>query len=246
MSEAKSTKFSFISEGLTLVGNLVVPENAKPTGVLFLHGGGVGSKERYGELQAILEENSYPSFSFDFRGVGESKGVYEESTLNKRLTDAVSAYDFFNQHVDSIVVVGTSMGAHVAVMLSVRRQTSGLILLYGAAYAKEADDKPFNKELTKILRKKDSWKSSSVFPILKQTLQPVLVTYGKSDTVVPKEIQQAYKEVLKPTDTFIELPHASHIILNATNKEEELEKQKVFQKIMEFLDTMSGTSKLIS
>lgn len=238
MNQPKNERVVFLSEGLELVGNLVIPNQEKAAGVLFLHGGGVGSKDRYQELQDLLYLQGYPSLAFDFRGVGESQGIFEESTLEKRLADAIAAYDLFTKHVKKIVVVGTSMGAHIAVRLTQERNVSGLILLYGAAYSQMAEDKPFTQELTQVLRKKDSWKSSLVFPILQDYPSPVLVMYGKKDTVIPKVVQQAYKQALKQSDTFIELSHAGHIILKAETENEEEDKREVFKEINMLLNKL--------
>lgn len=231
-------KISFESDGLKLIGNLHTHDGSGSVGVLFLHGGGIGSKERYKDIQIRLDKNYQNTLSFDFRGVGESEGVFEESTLNGRLNDAMAAYDFLAQYVDRVVILGTSMGAYVAIKLSEMRDVSGLILLYGAAYSAEADDKLFNSELSKVLREKDSWKSSPAFSILRKFIYPVLVMYGGRDMVIPKAVQQSFEECLKKSDQFIVLEDASHIMLKATNKKEAEEKKIILHKIDEFLENV--------
>lgn len=226
-------RIEFGSDNLELVANLF--PSKKNVGLLCLHGGGVGSKERYLELQEFLQGRGFPSFAFDFRGVGESEGAFEESTLNKRLTDAVAAFDYFAGQLRHIVVLGTSMGAHIATNLSTKRKTAGLILLYGAAYAQEAENKSFTEELSQVLRRKDLWKNSPVFPILEKYKEPVLIAYGKEDDVVPQDIQERFRDSLKATDIFELLPQSGHIILKATTPGQESDKRFLFDKILDFL-----------
>lgn len=61
-----------------------------------------------------MAQNGYVSFSFDTRGVGGSSGRFEEGSLKNRLTDAQAAYDKLSKFVDNIIVIGRSMGGHVA------------------------------------------------------------------------------------------------------------------------------------
>src|SRR5258708_3018073 len=145
-------KITFTSDNQSLSGKLIIPKVHKNTGVLILHGGGKSNKERFLKLQEFLVINDYTSLPFNFRGVGESTGKYEEGSLINRLHDAESAYDELSKYVDQIILIGCSMGGHVATMLTETRDIHKLILLYMATYAKEAEDKPLNEEFTEILR----------------------------------------------------------------------------------------------
>lgn len=212
-----------------LAGNLFIPNKNVRKGLLFLHGGGTSTKERFAYLQEELAEHGYASFAIDFRGCGESEGSFKDGSLQHRLDDAEAAYDYFQQYVDSITVVGSSMGGHVASRLIQTKKADKLILLYPAAYALEAEDKPLNDTFTKVLREEGSWKNSPIFPALMQYDNPVLIIYGENDTVVPKEVQEKYREIAKIKGKSVILPNAPHLILTRS-------KEQTFHEILTFLN----------
>lgn len=224
-------KISFISEDNILIGNLYGSNNK--VGALILHGGGKAAKERFRELQEYLSNHGFTSLAFDFRGVGESQGTFEDGSLINRLKDAEAAFDEFKKYTKKIVVIGCSMGGHIAARLTVTRDVSGLILLYSAAYSQEAEDKPLNEEFTKILRKEDSWQNSPAFSAVKNYKGNVLVMYGENDTVIPKEVQNTYKETTKDKGRFVILPHASHLFLSPDTLDQE-SKHQAFTEILSF------------
>lgn len=234
-------KVFFRSGKIRIAGNKYKPESQNNVGVLFLHGGGESNKERYKAIQTMLYENDFTSLSFDFRGVGESEGILAESTLEERLEDASNAYAFLSQYVGEIVVVGTSMGAHVAARLASLKPTSGLIFLYGAAYASEAENKKFNSEFTITLHKEGSWKTSPVFTILSEYQNPIFIAYGENDKIIPPEIQAKYHQSLKPVDTFLKLSNASHVLLNAQDRYEEEARDELFSKLLHFLKNIKSS-----
>lgn len=232
-------KIHFQSSTYTLVGNISIPvKYQKKVGVLILHGAGTATKERFLELQAVIAQEGYPSMAFDFRGVGESGGIFAESSLSQRLEDAMNAFDVFSKYVEQVVILGTSMGAHVATRLTENREAAGLILLYGAAYAQEAEDKLFDESFTAILRRTDSWKTSPAFPALENFNAPSLVIYGQKDLVIPFGVQQEYKRRMQDVQNFIELPNAQHLIFSPKTNLEEDDKVRAIESIIRFLNSL--------
>ena len=55
--------------------------------------------ERYQELQQFLATNGFISLSFDFRGVGQSEGIFIDGTLDNRLQDAKKAYEELQKYI---------------------------------------------------------------------------------------------------------------------------------------------------
>lgn len=230
-------KLIFTSDKHSLVGNLFHDTNNQ-TGLLFLHGGGKATKERYTDLQEYLLQSNYSSFAIDFHGVGESEGTFENSTLEQRLRDGQEAYQEFRKYVPNIIIVGCSMGGHIAARLTELIDASGLILLYAAAYGKEAEDKLLNQTFTDVLRKENSWQDSPALLAVKNYTKSTLVMYGEHDTIVQKEVQNAYKAVLNKKGKFVTLPHASHLFLSPTNQKEEIAKHQAYQEITDFLSAL--------
>ena len=153
----KSKKIKFISDGIELSGVLtyIIGERKSP-GVLFIHGGGKSSKERFARWQNNLIKLGINSLAFDLRGDGESKGEFVDSSLNNRLIDSVNALNFFLSTglIDKkrVAVIGSSMGAYIAIKLSkAKKGIKALILVSPAAYAEEAESKKMNALFTKVI-----------------------------------------------------------------------------------------------
>jgi uncharacterized protein len=69
------TRFTFPSEGETLVGNLFLPQGAKPAGVVVAVGPLTSVKEQAtGAYARALAERGYAALAFDYRYFGESDG----------------------------------------------------------------------------------------------------------------------------------------------------------------------------
>lgn len=206
------SKIQILSGDIKLYGNIAVPKNHKNIGVLIFHGGGQIDADIYKNRQQFFADNGYASLAFNFRGVGQSAGVMAESTLTDRVTDAVAAYDMLAKHVDNIIVMGASMGGYVAIKLTELCNVAGLILIGSAAYAREAENTPFNHEFTSILHTWGSWTNSHSYELVQNYTEPILLVYGAEDKIIPSDIQEKYRSLLKSTDTYLEVAGAPHTI----------------------------------
>ena len=88
-------KVWFRSSDRKLVGNLLTPDSDKKLPmVIFRHGGGKKKmKERYEGWQKYLGEKGIGSLAFDFTGVGESEGSFEDGSLKQRMKDGMAAFE---------------------------------------------------------------------------------------------------------------------------------------------------------
>jgi fermentation-respiration switch protein FrsA (DUF1100 family) len=76
MESATKTRFTFQSEGETLLGNLFLPERAEPAGVVVAVGPLTSVKEQApGTYARALSERGYAALAFDYRYFGESGGL---------------------------------------------------------------------------------------------------------------------------------------------------------------------------
>ncbi len=76
MESATKTRFTFQSEGETLLGNLFLPERAKPAGVVVAVGPLTSVKEQAtGTYAQAMAERGYAALAFDYRYFGESGGL---------------------------------------------------------------------------------------------------------------------------------------------------------------------------
>jgi uncharacterized protein len=75
METATKTRFTFKSDGETLVGNLFLPEGAAPAGVVVAVGPLTSVKEQAsGTYAQAMAERGYAGLAFDYRYFGESGG----------------------------------------------------------------------------------------------------------------------------------------------------------------------------
>jgi hypothetical protein len=74
--ETTKTRFEFMSEGDTLVGNLFLPEVSKPAGVVVAVGPLTSVKEQAaGTYARAMAERGYAALAFDYRYFGETSGA---------------------------------------------------------------------------------------------------------------------------------------------------------------------------
>jgi len=115
--------------------------------IIMLHGfpgghkGGCG--DLFGEMEYRFEGLGYPSVRFDFRGCGESDGLEENFCLETALED-LNAVCQWAQHEAghrSLVFMGESCGATIAVLGFQPKTVVGMILLWPALKLKETSFK---------------------------------------------------------------------------------------------------------
>lgn len=182
--------FSFQHEGLRIFGTRRTVGKSKPT-VLSLHGAGSSTRMRSSYLLTELADRGHSSVTLDFSGHGESEGSLSESSLELRLHQAIAACEYVGADVK--VIIGSSMGAHVAATLIPHMGPQGLILFCPAAYAMEAQSVPFNEEFTEILRTPGSFKNSMAFRSVMGFSGQVRIFIGTDDQVIPEEVIEAYE-----------------------------------------------------
>ena len=121
------------NEGLKLFGMLHRPiicqSGKKVPCVVILHGLGGNKIGRFrinARLATALAENGIAAFRFDFRGCGDSEGLFSQVSFSSMTQDALTALSYVSNHpsIDpaSIAILGKSFGGAVAV------QTAGLFL----------------------------------------------------------------------------------------------------------------------
>lgn len=143
--------------------------------ILYSH----GNAEDLGEISPILAELrnlGFAVFAYDYRGYGTSEGNPSEKTAYK---DIDAAYDYLTQKLgvspEKIILYGRSVGGGPSVDLASRQPVGGLIL--------ENTFVSTFRVVTQI----------TLFPFdkfnniekIKKVRSPVLVMYGKADTVIP-------------------------------------------------------------
>jgi uncharacterized protein len=139
--------FFFVANGQRLAATRITAADGPEPGILGLHGlGPTATRHRLRYLLDPLAAHGYGAVTFDFSGNGDSTGVLAESSLRGRLRETRAAAAHVGQ---APVVIGTSMGAHLAAATVAELRPRGLVLFCPAAYPADAADQRFDGSLAR-------------------------------------------------------------------------------------------------
>lgn len=201
---------------------------------VFLHGAGIGRKERIESIADGLIAADISILSFDFSGHGESSGTLSSSSLKKRLEEAKAVVSKY-ANLDNLTVAGASMGAYIAIKLLVYFKISNLILFYPAIYTKEVFDIQFNSYFSESIRKPESWRNSDAYSLLNNFTGNLLIVIGQKDDIIPFEVinlldnnsaNATHKEIIR-------IPDSPHILLEWIKDKPEIKKY-IIEKIVNY------------
>ncbi|MBI4607682.1 MAG: alpha/beta fold hydrolase [Candidatus Rokubacteria bacterium] len=113
---------------------LHLPERTPAPCVVACHGLGASKdSEKYLLLGREFPGAGLVLARFDFRGCGESDGVYSESTIGTRVRDAEGVLEFLVGHPElngRFGLLGSSMGGYVALFVAAAGRLSGPVVTW--------------------------------------------------------------------------------------------------------------------
>ncbi|MCG3462481.1 alpha/beta fold hydrolase [Xenorhabdus bovienii] len=178
----------FSAAGQTLAGTRVLPSAKASSTVLTLHG--LGATATRHSIRYVLDPlalNGHGSLCFEFSGNGDSSGVLNEATLGQRRYEALSAARLLTESIPP-VLIGTSMGGHLAASLVPELQPRALILFCPAAYPQFATELPFDENFTRPGRYDDS----PAYQRITAFTGNLLIVAARNDQIVPAEVVEGY------------------------------------------------------
>ncbi len=203
-----------------------------PVHAISLHGAGPAGRERARYLTAPLAESGRPSLRFDYSGHGDSSGVLHDSSLQDRIDQTLH----FTKYLDRghpLIVIGTSMGGHIAARMTETWNVGVLVLITPAAYSLEAETAQFGEPFTIAIRRPDSWQTSPAFEALRGYRNRALLITCGNDQVIPPGVVSRYKDALSSSRLkclhFPDGPHNIHGWL----RERDRERQSVIAAVLE-------------
>lgn len=229
----------FEVNGLKLTGNYKKGDYGNQP-VFIIHGGGLRRDQasRFLEWQNILADNGFGSFVFNHSGILPSEGNVGNTTLELRLKEArialATILGLSAPKSQNVVVMGVSMGGHIAAQLATEIKAHGLILCEPGSFIESAEDKPFGPLFSKELRREQNWDmvKTRSFDSIKDYTGNLLVVAAENDTVVPKEIPKRYFSEAQQTRTreIYSLKNATHFYFRTNDSAVNPEWRKDFYK----------------
>lgn len=129
----------FEVQGQRIAATLHVPESTPAPGVIMCHGftgHRIEAHFLFVKAARALCEAGLNVLRFDFRGSGESEGLFEEMTIEGEITDAVAALDALCAEPtvaeSRVGVIGLSLGGLVAACLAGRDERVRALVLWAA------------------------------------------------------------------------------------------------------------------
>ncbi len=227
---------TFQADGETLAYSHYVPPHEPREVALSLHGAGPAGRERISYLAEHLASTGSSLFCFDFAGHGESTGQLTELSLSRRSYQAAAALRVMQQR--PTVLIGTSMGGHVATSVLTATAPDFLVLFCPALYGDESTDLPFDEQFTAAIRKPSSFEHSSLRRDLAGYAGKSLLLIGEDDRIIPPRVVEIYGKELQKEGQFrlLTLPGAPHNLHGWANQRAE-NKSAILSAVDDLLDS---------
>jgi pimeloyl-ACP methyl ester carboxylesterase len=196
-------------------------------------------------LDAFAEARGLAMLRFDYSGTGSSAGSFEEATLGGWLDEALHLLD--TRTTGPVIVVGSSMGGWIALLMAKQRRQR-IAALVGIAAAPDFTDWGFSDEEKRVLREHGRleqpslygpepqitslafWRSGEALRLLHEPIPvhcPVRLLHGDCDTDVPLAVALRTLERLRSSDVQLTVikggghrlsePHEIETILRTVN-----------------------------
>lgn len=158
-------------DGIRLAGTLTIPDSIRPHAALVLATGS-GAQDRDEEwdghrpfkyLAQHLAEHGYAVLRMDDRGVGESQGDLEETSVYDYIRDLNAAIEKLDSCFGSSMrkgVFGHSEGGSAAIRIAVDNPRCGFIITWGAP-AWNGDSIVISQTRARMLAEHGSWKNET-------------------------------------------------------------------------------------
>lgn len=176
------------ADGQRLAATKVYPSTGLAPSVLTLHG--LGATANRHTIRYVLDDlavHGYGSMCFDFSGNGDSTGVLSGSSLRRRRAELMAAAGELSD-AQAPVLIGTSMGAHLAAWSVPVLRPRGLVLFCPAAYPASATDLVFDANFARPGNHPDS----PAFAGIGELDGDLLIVAARNDHVVPADVVDGY------------------------------------------------------
>lgn len=180
--------FFFEAGGERLAATRTTGAGGSDPAILSLHGlGTTATRHRMRYLLDAWADHGHGSLTFDFSGNGDSTGELTRATLRRRRDETLAAAGRLGK-AGRPVVIGTSLGAHLAAWTVRELRPRALVLFCPATYPEHAADQPFDGSLVRPAGHRDS----PAYAALRDFEGDLLIFGARQDQVCPPEVIEGY------------------------------------------------------
>lgn len=230
----KSESFKFTNkQGLQLAAKIDFPIDKKPLQYAVFSHFFTGNKNftAVRNISRALTENGIAVMRFDFAGLGESEGAFEDTNFSTNVDDLIAAADYLTKNYKCPkIIIGHSLGGAAAVFAASQINAVEAVVTIGAPSdplhvehlfetCKETIHSRGQAQVNiagrKFVIKKqflEDLESKDMPAVLKGLRKPLLVFHSPQDRVVEVEnAAKIYKEARHPK-SFVSLDGADHLL----------------------------------
>ncbi|MBI5974091.1 alpha/beta hydrolase [Staphylococcus canis] len=229
--------------------------------VLLLHGF-TGNSSDVRQLGRYLQKKGYTSYAPHYEGHGEPPENILKSSPHVWYKDALDGYEYLvEKGYDEIAVAGLSLGGVFTLKLSLNRSVKGIVTMCTPMYIKTEGSmyegvleyarnfkKYEGKDEATIEKEMEQFHPTETLKELQQTIQdvrntvdevvdPLLVIQAEKDEMInPDSANIIYNEVMSDDKHISWYAESGHVITI------DKEKEKVFEEIYQFLETLDWSN----
>lgn len=157
---------------------------------LFLHGGGGASSVRTAYLCDRLMAAGLGSLAIDHTGHGATGGQLDGQSLANRMDEARATVSQTMAGQPN-VIIGSSMGGHIAIRLAAEYSVRKLVLFCPAIYGAGTERLAFGPNFQAAIRRSRSYLTSPALDDLMAFGGETLLIAGDEDEVIPRAVIEA-------------------------------------------------------
>ena len=206
-----------------LAGVFHSPREKASTCVITCHGlYSSKDSEKYIDIARRFCGEGLAVLRFDFRGCGESVGLFEDTSVTGRMEDLEDALDLVQeQGYESVGVMGSSLGGTVAVLTAAKDKRVKALVTWATPCRL---DELFRGEVIRGLEKlRQDVSKHNVAKAVKEVHCPILIIHGSLDKQVPLfHAEGLYENANEPKNIQI-IESADHRITNPIHRRRAVE-----------------------
>ncbi|MBU2900240.1 osmotically inducible protein C [Maribacter sp. 6B07] len=232
-------KVSFInSQGKKLAARLERPDNQEPHSyAIFAHC--FTCNKNFSAVRNIsraLVSKGIAVLRFDFTGLGESEGEFEETNFSSNVSDLIEAAKYLEQHYKApSLLIGHSLGGAAVIFAASELDSVAAVSTIGAPSSPAHVQHLFKSNVDEInatgkakvniggrdftIKKDfiDDIESKPMKEVLKNLRKPYLVLHSPQDTIVGIENAKELYQYAHHPKSFISIDKADHLLMDSVD-----------------------------